>query len=98
MLYKKILVASSLLVVLFMLYLIPTKKEVEFAETNLEYVYQSVENLEIQLTEISELQEKQSNLLKKYEYKCKVLKWSLVISIPTTIIGTGIVYTALNSK
>lgn len=39
MLYKKILVASSLLVVLFMLYLIPTKKEVEFAETNLEYVY-----------------------------------------------------------
>ena len=38
-LYKKILVASSLLVVLFMLYLIPTKKEVEFAETNLEYVY-----------------------------------------------------------
>lgn len=39
MLYKKILVASSLFVVLFMLYLIPTKKEVEFAETNLEYVY-----------------------------------------------------------
>lgn len=39
MLYKKILVASSLLVVLFMLYLIPTKKEAEFAETNLEYVY-----------------------------------------------------------
>lgn len=39
MLYKKILVVSSLLVVLFMLYLIPTKKEVEFAETNLEYVY-----------------------------------------------------------
>lgn len=39
MLYKKILVASSLLVVLFMLYLIPAKKEVEFAETNLEYVY-----------------------------------------------------------
>lgn len=39
MLYKKILVASSLLVVLFMLYLIPTKKEVEFAETNLKYVY-----------------------------------------------------------
>lgn len=39
MLYKKNLVASSLLVVLFMLYLIPTKKEVEFAETNLEYVY-----------------------------------------------------------
>ena len=39
MLYKKILVASSLLVVLFMLYLIPTKQEVEFAETNLEYVY-----------------------------------------------------------
>lgn len=39
MLYKKILVASSLLVVLFMLYLIPTKKEVEFVETNLEYVY-----------------------------------------------------------
>ena len=39
MLYKKILVASSLLVVLFMLYLIPTKKEVEFAETKLEYVY-----------------------------------------------------------
>ena len=39
MLYKKILLASSLLVVLFMLYLIPTKKEVEFAETNLEYVY-----------------------------------------------------------
>ena len=39
MLYKKILVASSLLVVLFMLYLIPAKKEVEFVETNLEYVY-----------------------------------------------------------
>lgn len=49
------------------------------------------ENLQQQLKEVSEQQEMQLNLLKKYEFRCKVLKWSLVIGIPTSIIVTGTV-------
>ena len=38
-LYRKILVASSLLLVLFMLYLIPSNEEVKFTKSDFEYVY-----------------------------------------------------------
>ena len=61
---------------------------------------QSVESLESQLTEISELQERQSNLLKKYEFKCKVYKIVLTVTIPVTImsIGTTILAWNVNNK
>ncbi len=39
MLYRKIIVASSLLLVLLMLYLIPSNNEIKFKETNINYVY-----------------------------------------------------------
>lgn len=69
---------------------------IEDLQRQLNEANQSVETLNAQLTEISQLQEQQSKLLKKSEFKCKVLKWSLVISIPTAIIVTGIVYSACN--
>ena len=60
---------------------------------------QSVENLESQLAEMSELQEKQSKLLRKQELLLKTWKTVATVGIPLTIIiTTGIVFTACNSK
>lgn len=55
---------------------------VEDLQKQLETANQSVENLTESLNEISELQKTQSKLLKKQDTTLKVLKWSLVLSIP----------------
>lgn len=49
-----------------------------------------VESLTLQLTEISELSEKQSKLLRKQDTMCNVLKWSLVFTIPIAF-TTGLI-------
>lgn len=50
----------------------------------------SVKSLTRQLTEISELSEKQSKLLKKQDTMCNVLKWSLAFTIPIAF-TTGLI-------
>lgn len=67
-------------------------------EEQLNNANQSVENLNNQLIEILAQQEMQSKLLKKYEFKCKVLKVSLVVGIPIAITTTGILCYYLNNK
>lgn len=66
---------------------------IDSLQNQLNEANQSVTSLETQLAEASQLQEQQSNLLKKYEFKCKVLKWSLVVStgIAITTVSTLIV-------
>lgn len=71
---------------------------IENLQIQLQDAKTSQENLTTQLAEISKQQEMQSNSLKKSEFKCKVLGWSLGISLGMTITSIGIMCLVLNNK
>lgn len=73
------------------------KMLIESLEEQLSNANQSVESLNLQLEEAYQLQEMQSNSLKKLEFKCKVLRISLEVGIPVSIIATGILCYCLNN-
>lgn len=72
------------------------KERIESLEQELNSANQSVENLNVQLKEMSALQERQSNLSKKSELRCTVLSWSLGISVGINIIAIGTIYFLVN--
>ena len=70
---------------------------IEDLQKQLDNANASLQNSEQQLKQISQLQDKQSKYLKNLEFKYKNLKIAFKVTVPVTIIATGIVTWGLTS-